>query len=502
MMTAKITLGSTRGTVENVSSVHQTYIAQALQFEDRVPSGHQGETVVYKDVYGYSSSLNKAFFKNGFLYAVVKLLVELGYTVEYNDRRVFPELSSEQDFDFFGRELYAHQKEAILAMRDRQVLKPRWGATEVAHPIGIIDAATNAGKDVIMMGLFTAYPKARCLMLVDSVSIANKAVASFKDAGFKVSTVLSGAVVKSPKDVQKITVATPEAFANQVDKGKSWLLSVFGVLAVDECHMVSNTFNKLLARVDAPVRYGFSGTPLSSEFNIAKAKVKEFLGPPVFSIKNKDLIVAGVSREPELHFHVAELPPIPELEGSIVEYLNGLPYQQQEQLSIVDNKLFHYQIVNLVQEYCDRSGRTVPTVVFVKRLDHGYALKKAFEYMGFSVAFANGVEKNTTSLVESFNSGKLDVLIGNKVLATGLNMGRMELAILAAGGKSEIQVLQSLGRANRKKEGFATIPVVDFWFHSGPQQKHNRVRIGIYKAQNYKVHFYYNHHPRYYTPIP
>ena len=89
-----------------------------------------------------------------------------------------------------------------------------------------------------------------------------------------------------------------------------------------------------------------------------------------------------------------------------------------------------------------------------------------------------------------------DILASSGVFSTGVNLKRIDNAIFATIGKSEIKVLQSIGRILRKGNGSddATLYDIADDLSSGSYQnytlQHFRKRIEIYSAEQFPFQIY------------
>jgi superfamily II DNA or RNA helicase len=73
------------------------------------------------------------------------------------------------------------------------------------------------------------------------------------------------------------------------------------------------------------------------------------------------------------------------------------------------------------------------------------------------------------------------------IIKRGINLPLIRMLINAAGGDSETNVLQILGRALRKHATKDSVKVVDFYDEGAYLMRHSKHRVKFYKDQKFKV---------------
>ena len=126
-------------------------------------------------------------------------------------------------------------------------------------------------------------------------------------------------------------------------------------------------------------------------------------------------------------------------------------------------------------------------LVLTKSLDHGRALE---DLLGDNCEFLQGCD----SIGERYNAisrfrgcGDTSVLIGTKILQTGVNIEEITHFINARGMKSEIATLQALGRALRKHDSKDRVYVYDFLDKEKYLKQHSSARRKYYKQEGHEV---------------
>ena len=82
------------------------------------------------------------------------------------------------------------------------------------------------------------------------------------------------------------------------------------------------------------------------------------------------------------------------------------------------------------------------------------------------------------------------VLIGTKILQTGVNIQEVTHLINARGMKSEIATLQALGRALRKHESKEQVYIYDFADEERYLKDHSKSRFSYYRKEGHEIKDY------------
>jgi superfamily II DNA or RNA helicase len=116
-------------------------------------------------------------------------------------------------------------------------------------------------------------------------------------------------------------------------------------------------------------------------------------------------------------------------------------------------------------------------VIIVNLIEHGELLQKIIP----DSEFINGeLDKPTREkIMHDAREGKLKVLIGT-VINEGIDLPNIDTIILAGGGKSDIQTIQSAGRVLRKN-GLKTKTIIDFYDTGKYLREHSNERKKVYE---------------------
>lgn len=122
------------------------------------------------------------------------------------------------------------------------------------------------------------------------------------------------------------------------------------------------------------------------------------------------------------------------------------------------NPLVSRAVAEVANKFVELMRR--PTIVLVEELEQ---FRELLPHLRHRVAFAHGPldrrsrelvpeqfrDDKPKALVEAFNRGDLPVLVGTSCIATGTDVQVAEAGIYVMGGRSEIKVMQALGRETR-----------------------------------------------------
>ncbi len=246
---------------------------------------------------------------------------------------------------------------------------------------------------------------------------------------------------------------------------------------VHNCHHSSaKSFYRLIQRIDAPWRFGMSGTP----FGLADGKglmVEAAFGPVVERVTNEELIALGVNAKPTIRM----------VDVSRPEIDVDLDWQGVYKEGIVLNTYRNGLVVKWAKKFAKKSW---PTLIIVRELWHGDNLCGLLREVGVKHAFVHGqmptneVERQKVRLVE----GKIHVLVASPIFGEGVDVPSVRALIVADGGQSTANVLQKVGRGLRRKVGDNRLDVIDFadtthrWL-----SRHSQERVALYEAEGFQV---------------
>jgi len=342
-----------------------------------------------------------------------------------------------------------------------------------------VEMGTGLGKSHIIMKLSRDIGR-KTIIMAPSVSIAGQL---YEDHLSHLGPRYVGAYFDKRKKSDKLlTVATAQSLTRIVPGTQAWWdLSAAEVLIADESHMTpADTLSKVCLgqwqrregnpgenwfhwvpglAAKAPWRFFFSGTQIRNDG--LDLLLRGIIGPTVYSMTVREGVEKGFLARPRFHMvnlasrslydksdanamtrvHLYENPAVGEAAGAMATKFAAAGHfvlVMIEELSQVMPLISHTQ---------------VPF-----GLAHGGVTPENSRKLPESLH-----KSDPKALVEKFNAGTLPVLIGTSCIGTGTNIhppGPMVILYLA-GGRSEIQFRQYVGRGTRI-EGKKDFIFVDF----------------------------------------
>jgi len=247
-----------------------------------------------------------------------------------------------------------------------------------------------------------------------------------------------------------------------------------GLLIADECHCISAaTFYQVAMRINSRYRLGLSATPTRTDG--AEMKIFAACGVIAAAVSVEDLVRDGYLTLPV--FRLERLPPvrIPYSASWATVYKSG----------IVLNMDRNARIAEIAEEYLS-AGRQV--YCHVNQIDHGKCLTGM---IGGAVFVCGSTKKDEREdIINRFKSGEIRCLVST-LLREGVSIDGISCLIYGAGGKSEVSLIQTIGRALRVDPVFGDAIIIDF-LDCGHRilENHTQERISAYR-ENYGDLFQY-----------
>jgi ATP-dependent helicase IRC3 len=154
---------------------------------------------------------------------------------------------------------------------------------------------------------------------------------------------------------------------------------------------------------------------------------------------------------------------------------------------IVNNTSRNNKILDVVNFILEQNPNKAKILILTKSLEHGRILQNLIKTdCDFLEGATNLIDRYDT--ISKFKDSKRSkVLIGTKILQTGVNIEEITHLINARGLKSEIATLQALGRALRKHHSKSKVYVYDFMDQEKYLKTHSKNRKTHYKNEGHEV---------------
>lgn len=369
--------------------------------------------------------------------------------------------------------LRGYQKDAVTAL-----LTNRFEGLKFIR--GILHEATNAGKNLIAAAIFSSFSKKRQgLFLIDNTVIYAQAVKELEELMPGQIGSIQGKKIKW----NRITVCMVQSLHNLLKKDFKTRekLAQQDMILIDECDSTAGkkSCKTILGHCfNAPIRVGLSGTPLNHKEKTKNRLIQSFFGPVIHKITNKELVEQGVSAKPYLKF----------VQGNTKHIYPG-DFVKEYRRGVIKSKERNDHIWRIVARQLGKDRG--PILILIKNHLHiPYLLSRMPYELETTLTYSSVHHKtrNREGIFENFKQGKIDILIASMIIKRGKNLPSLKTLINAAGGDSETNVLQILGRGLRRQEGVKEkLWLYDFWDYGKYLRRHSNHRLRYYKSQGFEV---------------
>lgn len=339
---------------------------------------------------------------------------------------------------------------------------------------GVILAPTGTGKTILQLGIRSAFPDHRTLILAHTIDIVQQTVDECLKFGFDDVQQIGGGK-KYDGTFGQTVVSTIQSFRKiEMD---DWMAE-FPIIFIDEAHHVTKfegSYADVLRYILSPVKIGFTATlPTSEEAEMA---LEGLIGPVVGEQTINEATELGILAEP--HIILIKSP-----YDSYVRSLSRYPEVYEE--GIIHNEKRNLKIVETILKHKERGE---VSLIFVNRIEHGLNLVELFKTQGSCyVPFVRGDMKATErkNIKQSLLEKKRKVAIATTAWKEGINIPSLNVVFNAGGGKDELPVLQTIGRGLRRTDEKDKVTIYDFFDPSHPYLiSHFGQRVTLYMDNNW-----------------
>ncbi len=363
----------------------------------------------------------------------------------------------------------------------------------VSHGIqnkrAILLSPTGSGKSFIIYNLLRWYIDnydKKILIVVPTTSLVEQMYKDFSDYGFDpelVHKIYSG---KDKTTDKQIIISTWQSIYKF---SKEWFED-FGCVFGDEVHLfkaksLSGLMNKC---VNAEYRFGTTGTLDGTETN--KLVLEGLFGPTYRVTMTRDLQEKGTLAKLDIKILLLRY------HNDVCHMMKNATYQEELDY-IVQNTKRNNLISNLA---VDQKGNTLILFQFVEK--HGkplYELIRDKIEEGRKVYYVSGEvdasdREQIRGIVEKQKNAIIVASLGT--FSTGINIRNLHNIIFASPSKSQIKVLQSIGRGLRQSDDGSTTNLIDIAddlhikSHKNFTLRHSAERIKIYTKEQFPYKIY------------
>ena len=411
--------------------------------------------------------LNGDEFPTGLSNIVEEALIALDVEFTKEDTRVIPE----RRHNFRLREAFPEPRYYQAEMHELGLQAGR----------GVFESAVGTGKSLVMMRLIEALG-ANSLVVVPSVPLAVQLTNDLKKFfGERNVCVVSSKTVASEQQLRKmrktpIRITNIQSLASLNKKGEvGKLIQDVEAIFVDEIHHAgSKSYTDLLPQMEhIYYRFGFTGTFLRNDEKTLD--MWGFLSNKLYCYPAHKAISEGYLTPVKIVWH--------ELQG-----IKKRTYQSEYKANYCVSDEMMDKIVEIVSSVSENEQ---VLILVAQKERGGKVISEMLAERGFRNTFISGdtPKEEVRETLQAFNERRIQILLGSAVIGEGIDIRSTDHLIMAQGGKSEIVMVQALGRAVRLFRGKTKAYVHDFIFTSGETKymaKHAIVRKDIYK-RNFQV---------------
>jgi len=339
---------------------------------------------------------------------------------------------------------------------------------------GVIGAATNAGKSLVAAMIYKSFPDAKCLILVNNTDLYQQFLDDMPkmfgdDWGY-----MQGKKVKW----SNIMVCMTPTLRNRLDEFHS-KLAKYNMVIFDECHLITSKTNKkvVTALYNTFIRVGLSGTPFAHKDPIKNMDVRSFFGDQTYTISNIELMDMGFSTPIIVKI----------VKGNTKIKIKG-DYDEEYRQGVSLSRERTRQTLRRISYYTRRD--CYPILVVGRYHEHVESLYRSIQARfgnEYRVEYIHHKIKDRKEILDRFKRGDVDILVASLIIKLGQNMPLIKCMINAAGGDSQINALQLIGRAIRIHKSKSKVYYSDFWDEGYYLKRHSKHRLQYYRQQGFKI---------------
>jgi len=373
--------------------------------------------------------------------------------------------------------------------------KPRdYQYKAIAHGVEnrrcLLLSPTGSGKSFIIYNLLRycyEVTKGKILVIVPTTSLVEQMYKDFADYGYDADEfchkIYSG---KEKVTDKRVIISTWQSIYKFDGEWFEQFDTVFG----DEVHLFkAKSLSTMMDKcVNARYRFGLTGTLDGTETN---KLVLEGLFGPTFTVTTTVKLMESQTLA-ELDISVLLL----RYHNDICEMMADKSYQEEIDYIVTNPDRLRF-VTNLATS---QEGNTLVLFQFVEK--HGkllYDQVKEVAEDGRKVFYVSGeVDATDREQIRGIVEGQKNAIIVASLgtFSTGINIRNLHNIIFASPSKSQVKVLQSIGRGLRKSDNNATTKLYDIADdlhtkgHKNFTLKHSAERIKIYTKEGFKYKIY------------
>lgn len=343
---------------------------------------------------------------------------------------------------------------------------------------GICVLGTGAGKTLLTASLIASFCQKKdfkCLLLVPEVALATQALSDFTQYGVPFTySIWTG---KHELDTSTNVIIANQKIVLTRHKANKWIYDV-DMIVVDEVHTIKkgNKIADVLKKVKTFHRFGLTGTMPPDK--IDRWNVIGMFGSVLMTKSGHELREGGYITNVEVRI-------------LNIQYKHAIAYDWEEGTKYHQElKSLHANVYrnNLIKDLCTKFNKNI--LILVNHIEHGEILRDVLSTISSRrVFFIQGsVEEVDRAKIRQMMEADDDLIIISisRLFSTGISVNNIHMIIFAAGGKSFVRIVQSIGRGVRKHANKNMLIIIDICDLQKYSMSHGTKRIDIYEEEKIK----------------
>jgi len=355
---------------------------------------------------------------------------------------------------------------------------------------GVLNLATSSGKSLIIYSLvrYLIAKGKKVILIVPSISLVEQIYSDFKnDYGW--NNVLDNVCLNYGGKILDLSKNVLITTWQSVYKNDERFFEKYDALIVDECHqMQGKSISEIGKKCSkAKFRIGLTGSMPDNEADFNT--VVGYLGPVIHKVMSKELIDKGI---------ISQI----KIKNLILRYPESMKIARSSYQKEVDD-INSYANRNLALDHIVKNSKDTDNIlILVTKIEHLRSIKIYLEKKFPKKVVHEIYGKTEADVRENIRKG-LENESGSILVAsygtfsTGVSVKKLHHIVLFSSYKSQIKILQSIGRGLRKHESkeYVTIhDVVDDCRYSDGKKTYNNFcyrhwkenRLGYYSEQEFE----------------
>lgn len=332
-----------------------------------------------------------------------------------------------------------------ITFRDDQIVLIN---TFLDKPRGTIVSFTGSGKTILGFGILSAYPGLKTLWLCHKIDLVEQTYKSAIELGFTSVGRYGGGRAEGGKD---LTISTRQSFKKLTDEQGH----EFDIVVVDEVHHVAkknSQYQYVLSRIPAPIRLGLTATLMDDDSEEVLV-CEGLIGPVLGELTINEGSELGILAEPRIKCHRLQ---------KDFDVADLRKYADVYAAGVTHNLALNLMVAQIAKTHSDKNETVL---IIVDKIAHGHNIVEQLYALDVECKFVWGATKTQerVNIKEALNLGFLKVVVASIIWVEGVDIPNLNAVINAAGGKSEKNLLQKVGRGLRKTSEKDEVFIHDFF---------------------------------------